>query len=159
MFRIAVIGGGLGGLFVALSIHHHCASPDLQIDVYEQAAQYKEIGAGVAIGPNAARLIEKLGLLEETWKIAGKRGKHWFSFRRYDTGAEVLTVFVPDQGKMLQLPMNRAEFLEVLVQAIKRRGAATLHTKKQCRKLEVPNPPAISHLPALSLTRSPLVRQ
>lgn len=137
MFRIAIIGGGIGGLFAALSIHHHCSSQDIQIDVYEQAAQYKEIGAGVAIGPNGARLIEKLGLLEEAWKIAGKRGKDWFSFRRYDDGAEILTVPIPETGRMLQLPMHRAEFLELLVRAVTDRGAATLHTNKQCRKLEV----------------------
>ncbi|KAJ9161771.1 FAD/NAD(P)-binding domain-containing protein [Coniochaeta hoffmannii] len=136
MFRIAVIGGGIGGLFAALSIHHHCSSDDIRIDVYEQAAQYKEIGAGVAIGPNGARLIEKLGLLEEAWKIAGKRGKDWFSFRRYDTGAEVLTVPIPETGRMLQLPMHRAEFLDLLVRAVEARGAATLHTDKQCQTLE-----------------------
>lgn len=136
-FRIAIIGGGIGGLFAALSIHHYCPTEDIQIDVYEQAAQYKEIGAGVAIGPNAARLIEKLGLLEEASKIAGKRGKDWFSFRRYDNGAEVLTIPIPEEGRMLQLPMHRAEFLDLLVLAVGARGAATLHTNKQCQKLEV----------------------
>lgn len=137
MFRVAIIGGGLGGLFAALSIHHHCSSEDIQIDVYEQATQYKEIGAGVAIGPNGARLIEKLGLLEEAWKIAGKRGKDWFSFRRYDNGAEILTVPIPETGRMLQLPMHRAEFLDLLVRTVVARGAAVLHTNKQCLKLEV----------------------
>ncbi|KAL1878548.1 hypothetical protein VTK73DRAFT_7889 [Phialemonium thermophilum] len=136
MFRIAIIGGGIGGLFAALSIHHHCASDDIQIDVYEQAAQYKEIGAGVAIGPNGARLIEKLGLLDEAWKIAGKRGKDWFSFRRYDNGAEVLTVPIPETGRMLQLPMHRAEFLDLLVRTVLARRATTLHTHKQCQRLE-----------------------
>jgi salicylate hydroxylase len=137
MFKIAIVGGGLGGLFAALSIHHHCPSNDIQIDVYEQAAQYKEIGAGVAIGPNAAKLIEKLGLLEDAWKIAGKRGKDWFSFRRYDNGDEILTVPIPETSRMLQLPMHRAEFLELLVGAVVSRGAATLHTNKKCRRLEV----------------------
>lgn len=164
MFRIAIVGGGLGGLFAALSIHHHCSSSDIRIDVYEQAAQYKEIGAGVAIGPNGARLIEKLGLLEEAWKIAGKRGKDWFSFRRYDNGAEVLTVPIPETGRMLQLPMHRAEFLDLLVRAVKARGAATLHTNKQCQKLEVCiNPQCVvfprtgSSVQGLRITRDPLV--
>ena len=147
MFRIAIVGGGIGGLFAALSIHHHCSPKDVHIDVYEQAAEYKEIGAGVAIGPNAAKLIEKLGLLEETWKIAGKRGKDWFSFRRYDNGAEILTVPIPEASRMLQLPMHRAEFLDILVRAILSRGAATLHTQKQCRSLEVSFQQAQMYLP------------
>ena len=60
-FRIAIIGGGIGGLFAALSFHHHCKNTgaNIQIDVYEQAAQYKEIGAGVGLGINAARLIKE----------------------------------------------------------------------------------------------------
>lgn len=136
-FRIAIIGGGLGGLYAALAIHYHCQLSQIQIDVYEQAAEYKEIGAGVGIGPNAAKLIENIGLGDEARKIAGKRNDIWITFRRYDTGGEVVTVTMPpDAGNLSQLPMHRAEFLELLIEAIRERSAGTLHTKKQCRKLE-----------------------
>jgi salicylate hydroxylase len=138
MFRIAIIGGGIGGLFTALSIHSHCESKDVQIDIYEQATEYGEIGAGVGIGPNAAKLIEKLGLMDEALKIAGDRNGVWLTLRRYDTGSEVLTVKGPTQGNRTQLPMHRAEFLEILVQAIQNRGAATMHTNKRCQRIEVP---------------------
>lgn len=137
MFRIAILGGGIGGLFTALSIQHHCQSRDLQIDIYEQAPEYGEVGAGVGIGPNAAELIVKLGLKNEALEIAGDRQGVWLSFRRYDTGAEVHTVMTPAEGNTTQLPMHRAEFLEVLVNAIKSRGAATLHTNKRCVGLDV----------------------
>lgn len=137
MFRIAIIGGGIGGLFAALSIEHHCGLNDIQIDIYEQAPEYGEIGAGVGIGPNAAELVKKLGLLGEALKIAGDRQGIWLSFRRYDTGAEVHTVKTPTEGNTAQLPMHRAEFLEILVRAVESRGAATLHTNKHCQTLEV----------------------
>lgn len=137
MFRIAIIGGGIGGLVTALSLHHHCQSANIQIDIYEQANEYKEIGAGVGLGPNASRLIEKLGLVEEMRRIAGKRNHIWFTFRRYDTGAEVLRIEVPEQDRRLHLPMHRADLLDLLVRETQRRSAAVLHTKKQCRKLEV----------------------
>ncbi|KAF9883421.1 hypothetical protein FE257_003504 [Aspergillus nanangensis] len=136
MFRIAIIGGGIGGLFTALSIQHHCSSHDIQVDLYEQAPEYGEIGAGVGIGPNAAELVRKLGLMDEAMKIAGRRDGVWLSFRRYDTGAEVHTVMAPSQGNSSQLPMHRADFLEILVQAVKSRKAATLHTDKRCTALE-----------------------
>lgn len=142
MFRIAIIGGGIGGLFTALCIHHRASQVQIQIDIYEQAPEYREIGAGVGIGPNAAELIRKIGLLDETKKIAGDRSGIWLSFRRYDTGEEVLTVNTPKEGNTTQLPMHRAEFLEVLVQAVRRRGAAVLHTDKKCRGLEVCLPSA-----------------
>lgn len=137
MFRIAIVGGGIGGLFAALSIEHHCGLDGIQIDIYEQAPAYGEIGTGVGIGPNAAELVKKLGLLDEALKIAGDRQGIWLSFRRYDTGSEVHTVRTPTEGNTVQLPMHRAEFLEILVRAVERRGAATLHTNKQCQTLEV----------------------
>ena len=138
MFRIAIIGGGLGGLFAALAIRHHCRSDDLQVDIYEQAPQYKEIGAGIGIGPNGAALLIKLGLLEEVLKITGKRAGVWLSFRRYDNGSEIHTIMTPTEGRnTTQLSMHRAEFLEVLLRAIQNRGAATLHTNKQCDAVEV----------------------
>lgn len=32
-FRIAVVGGGIGGLCAALSLHHLCTKDSIQIDV------------------------------------------------------------------------------------------------------------------------------
>lgn len=137
MLRIAIIGGGLGGLFAALSIHHHSPSEDIQIDIYEQAAEYKEIGAGVGIGPNAADLAVKLGLQKELDKITGTRAGIWLSFRRFDDGSDVHTVRIPGAGSTPLYSLHRAEFLEVLVQAVQQRGTATLHTNKKCIALEV----------------------
>lgn len=137
-FVIAVIGGGIGGLFAVLSLHHHCATHrNIAIHVYEQAAQYKEIGAGIGIGVNAARLLHKLGLGEATNNIAGNRNGVWISFRRWDNGEDIVTVPVDDNKPIRQLPVQRSEFLDLLVNAVKERDAATLHTNKRCRKLVV----------------------
>ena len=138
-FRIAIIGGGIGGLFAALCLHHHCKNDDITIDVYEQASQYSEIGAGVGIGVNAAKLLHRIGLGDAMNNIAGDRKGVWISFRRYDNGGDIVTVPSPsnDQQKIRQLPVHRAEFLEVLLNAVRERGSATLHTKKICRKVEV----------------------
>ena len=56
--RVAVIGGGIGGLSAAL----HLLKAGLDVDVYEQAASIGEIGAGIQISPNASRLLIRLGL-------------------------------------------------------------------------------------------------
>ena len=138
-FRIAIIGGGIGGLFCALSLHHHCTKDNIAIDVYEQASQYSEIGAGVGIGVNAAKLLHRMGLGDAMNKIAGDRKGVWISFRRYDNGGDIVTVPSPsnDQQKIRQLPVHRAEFLEVLIDAVKERGAATMHTKKICEEVQV----------------------
>jgi salicylate hydroxylase len=56
--KIAIIGGGIGGLSAAL----HLLKVGLDVDVYEQAASIGEIGAGIQISPNASRLLIRLGL-------------------------------------------------------------------------------------------------
>ena len=138
-FRVAIIGGGIGGLFCALSLHQYCKNDNITIDVYEQASQYSEIGAGVGIGVNAAKLLHRIGLGDAMNNIAGDRKGVWISFRRYDNGDDIVTVPSPsnDQQKIRQLPVHRAEFLEVLLGAVKARDAATLHTKKICGRVDV----------------------
>jgi salicylate hydroxylase len=136
-FTVAIVGGGIGGLFAALSLYHHCASLGISINVYEQAFEYREIGAGVGIGINAARLIHKLGLGEAANRIAGDRNGIWLAFRRSDNGEEIVTVPVHDRDPIKQLPMQRSEFLDLLLDAIKEKKAATLHTNKKCRLLVV----------------------
>lgn len=135
-FKIAVVGGGIGGLFAALSLHHHCGSA-VSIDVYEQAREYKEIGAGLALGPNAAKLLYKLGLGHAAMEIAGKRAGVWFTFRKFDDGDEVVTVKVPNEATVKSIPMHRAQFLDLLTDAIRARNAATLHVNKRCQGVTV----------------------
>ena len=147
-FRVAIIGGGIGGLFCALSIHHHYQSSSsssphvkrgIQIDVYEQAPQYREIGAGVGMGINAARLVHRLGLGPGLIQIAGQRQGTWFTFRRHDDSGEVVVIpdADPEPGDVRQAPCARSDLLELFLGAIRERGAATLHTEKACTGVTV----------------------
>ncbi len=135
--RIAVVGGGIGGLCAVLSLHHHCPEGSIEIDVYEQAPVYKEIGAGLGIGVNAAKLLHQIGVGDAVNQISGHRNGIWISFRRYDTGADIVTVPVNDREKIRQSPVHRADFLALLVDAVKARNAATLHNNKKCVGLKV----------------------
>ncbi|RFU79708.1 hypothetical protein TARUN_2514 [Trichoderma arundinaceum] len=135
-FHIAVVGGGIGGLCAALSIHHHCPKDgSVAIDVYEQAPEYKEIGAGLGIGVNAAKLLHRIGLGQDLNGISGHRNGIWISFRRYDNGSEIVTVPVDDRQEIRQSPVHRAEFLNLLFDHVKKRNAAILHNNKKCIKL------------------------
>src|SRR5436305_15102952 len=58
--RIAVIGAGIGGLTAALSLRQ----AGFEVDVYEQAPALTHIGGGINMGPNAARILLRLGLGE-----------------------------------------------------------------------------------------------
>jgi salicylate hydroxylase len=59
--RIAIIGGGIGGLTTAISL----LQAGFDVQVYEQSRLLSEVGAGINIGPNAARILIGLGLGEE----------------------------------------------------------------------------------------------
>ena len=56
--KIAIIGGGIGGLTGALALSQNAHD----ITVFERSAGIREIGAGVQISPNAGRLLHSLGL-------------------------------------------------------------------------------------------------
>jgi salicylate hydroxylase len=77
---IAVIGGGIGGLTAAISL----LQSGFDVRVYEQARWLAELGAGINIGPNASRLLIRLGLGEECAKVAF-RSPH-FHQRRWQDG-------------------------------------------------------------------------
>jgi salicylate hydroxylase len=79
--RIVVLGGGIGGLATAAFLHR----AGLAATVYEQAAQLREVGAGVVVAPNAARQLRKLGALEEFRERAVQLEVGW-EFRRWEDG-------------------------------------------------------------------------
>ena len=56
--RIAVVGAGLGGLTAAVSLRQ----AGFDVDVYEQAPELTEVGGGINMAPNAARVLYRLGL-------------------------------------------------------------------------------------------------
>ena len=133
--RIAIIGGGIGGLFAALSIHEQTQG-QTKIDVYEQASEFKEIGAGVGLGVNAAKLIHKLGLGDQLNDVAGFRNGIWIDFRRFDNGERIIAVPSDDNAKIRQSPVSRSDILDLLRHTIEDREAASLHTKKRFVKVE-----------------------
>jgi salicylate hydroxylase len=55
---VAIAGGGIGGLTLAASLLRQSVS----VQVFEQDTQLREIGAGIAIGGNASRLLRRLGI-------------------------------------------------------------------------------------------------
>ncbi|MGH3170234.1 MAG: FAD-dependent monooxygenase, partial [Trebonia sp.] len=79
--RIAIIGGGIGGLATAAFLHR----AGLECTVHEQASALKEVGAGLVVAPNAARLLRRLGVLDDFAKRAVRLETGW-EFRRWADG-------------------------------------------------------------------------
>src|SRR5271169_1051060 len=55
---IAIVGAGMGGLATAAALRR----VGIEVTVYEQAAQFARIGAGIQIGCNAMKVLRELGL-------------------------------------------------------------------------------------------------
>lgn len=64
--RVAVVGGGIGGLTAALALR----SVGADADVYEQAPALGEVGAGVALAPAGVRILERLGVADAVTRSA-----------------------------------------------------------------------------------------
>lgn len=67
MVRIAIIGGGIGGLTAAIALQQS----GFQCEVYEQAPELLEVGAAIAMWSNAMRVLERLQLAEQILEQAG----------------------------------------------------------------------------------------
>ncbi|HEX7956313.1 MAG TPA: NAD(P)-binding protein, partial [Pyrinomonadaceae bacterium] len=68
LMRIVIVGGGIGGLAAALALGREGFRPE----VYEQAPELLEVGAGIAVWPNAFRVLGRLGLGEAVLARAGR---------------------------------------------------------------------------------------
>ena len=81
--HIAIVGAGLGGLACAIACRR--ASPPMQVTVIERTPEILSIGAGIHIPPNAGRVLDQFGLIENL-KNAGGYELRNFTLRRYEDG-------------------------------------------------------------------------
>jgi salicylate hydroxylase len=66
-----VVGGGIGGLIAAYALAHK----GFPVRVLEQAEEFKELGAGIQLGPNIFRALDRVGLRDVLLADAWKPGK------------------------------------------------------------------------------------
>jgi len=55
---ILISGGGIGGLITAYAL----ARQGFPVRLFEQSPEFREVGAGIQLGPNIFRVLEKIGL-------------------------------------------------------------------------------------------------
>jgi salicylate hydroxylase len=66
--RAVVVGGGIGGTAAAVAL----VQAGIDVQVYEQAQQLAEVGAGVSLAPNGLRMLEKLGIGEGIGRLGAR---------------------------------------------------------------------------------------
>jgi salicylate hydroxylase len=81
---IAIVGGGIGGLTAAALL----LRAGFDVQVYEQAKTLGEVGAGINLGPNASRILHRIGIADKLERIGVKPIS--FVQRRWDDGRVLL---------------------------------------------------------------------
>ena len=126
--RVAVVGGGIGGLAVAVALHRR----DVDVTVFEQAPVLGEVGAGVMVQPNGARVLERWGLGEQLARFGARLGEGSTYFRM--DGTPVGPVVTTDSaGYNGMFGMHRADLLSLLAAALPDGTVRTGHT---CSRFE-----------------------
>lgn len=128
-FTIAVVGGGIGGLCLAVGLLRH----GVPFHIYEGAPAFSEIGAGVGLGPNARRAMSlidprvKAGYDKFATTNTDPAAKgHFFQFRMGMDGRSETNrlksgekISAPGGGEEKGISMiHRARFLDELVNLI-----------------------------------------
>lgn len=133
--HVLVAGGGIGGLAAALALAREGAS----VDVMEQAGALGEVGAGLQLGPNAVRVLDDWGLVDELHARAAfpdelrvrdaHRGAHLGRLR--------LGAWIRARYGQPYATIHRADLHDLLLQAVRREDAVRLHLSARLAAYEL----------------------
>jgi salicylate hydroxylase len=123
--HILIAGGGIAGLTAALALLQR----DYDVDVYEQAPELREIGAGVQIAPNGSRVLLDLELGERLAAVvceaAAKEVRLWNTgqtWKLFDLGRDCIERFGAPYWTV-----HRGDFHKVLYDAVRALKADAVH--------------------------------
>lgn len=124
--RIIIVGGGIGGLGVALGL----AREGVASVVCEQMASFGEIGAGIQIAPNAFHCFDALGIGDEARNVAVYVDQ--LRLMCAVRGEEICNIPLEDDFRAFfknpYAVVHRAELHNVLLKACARHELIELHT-------------------------------
>jgi len=124
--RILIVGGGIGGITAALCL----ARDGHEVELYEQAETFSEVGAGIQLSPNCSRVLHHLGLEAELGRDGflpeGTEFRDWHSGR-------VITSSPLGQAALERFGapyyhIHRGDLLSILVAAAEADASIRLHT-------------------------------
>jgi salicylate hydroxylase len=131
---VLIAGGGIGGLAAALAL----LKRGIDVDVYEQASELREVGAGVQLSANGIRVLHELGVHEALRALAceasGKEVRLWSTgqtWKLFDLGA----VSVERYG-FPYYTVYRPDLLAVLAEGVRREKPDAIHLGARCTGFE-----------------------
>ena len=127
-FPVLIIGGGIGGLTLALSLHQ----AGIACRVFEAAPDFQPLGVGINLLPHAMRELTELGLQERLARVAVETREQLY-YNRFGQ-----MIFGEPRGRFAgyewpQLSIHRADLHEVLLQTVvERLGPDAFHAGQKC---------------------------
>ncbi|HUQ74203.1 MAG TPA: flavin-dependent oxidoreductase [Burkholderiales bacterium] len=128
MEEILIIGAGIGGLTLALELHHR----RIACRVFESTPTIKAVGVGINLLPHATRVLDELGLVPALQKVAIETADATF-FNRFGQ-----LIYREPLGRRAgyewpQFSIHRGDLQSILLEAVKARlGAERLHLGFHC---------------------------
>src|SRR5580658_2283108 len=130
MNTVAIVGGGIGGLAAALALTRR----GIDVEVYEQAPELRELGAGVQISANGSHALHAVGLKEALEKVqvlpAGKAIRLWNtgqSWKLFDLGMESV-----ERYGYPYITIHRGDLHAVIAQALEQAKPGAIHLNRKC---------------------------
>jgi 5-methylphenazine-1-carboxylate 1-monooxygenase len=129
---IAIVGGGIGGLTLALALHQR----GLACRVYESAPEVRELGVGITLLPHAMRELTALGL-GESLASQGIENRESCFFNRFGQ-----LIYSEPRGRIAGYPVPEVGIhrgrvhLTLWRAAVERLGAERLVSDHHCVGLE-----------------------
>jgi salicylate hydroxylase len=131
--KVAIVGGGIGGLVLALALRER----GIAFDVYEQADELREVGAAVALSANGTRELRRLGLGDQVESVSVVPSA--LVIRRWDTG-EVIADHPMGRGGTYEATfgapyygVHRVALLQALGEHL---DGEALHLGRRCVSIE-----------------------
>jgi salicylate hydroxylase len=142
--RILIVGAGIGGLTAALAL----ARDGHDVAVYEQAPRLAELGAGVQISANGARVLFALGLedaIRRVWCVpSAKEIRLWNTgetWKLFDLGAESVARYGAPY-----FMIHRADLHQVLIDAVRTLKPGAILLNARCTGFASDNGAVTLHL-------------
>ena len=128
--KVIVVGGGIGGLTAALALLQR----GIDVEVYEQSAVLKEVGAGVQLGSNGTRVLYSLGLEDALARVqiapSAREIRHWRSgetWNWFDLGAASTKRYGTPH-----VMLHRGDLLSILAEAVMRLKPDAVTLGRKC---------------------------
>lgn len=124
-----IVGGGIAGLTTTIALYNIGVNPI----IFEAAPEIKAIGAGIALGENAIKAFQQLGLAEEVMQL----GHFLPTFTIYDQKGKAITQIgsakATKKQRLDNFVIHRAALHQLLLSKL---PAATVHTNKRVVNVE-----------------------